>query len=187
MALGRVITRRGTWSTAAVARASHDVYAVAGPWLGQARARRDAADSRADQARWDAWVTALTPPERSTRGSYEGVVALVDQAREMLRALLVSLVPGQSVGAVGTEIETLIQAGEITPGVRINRRILARRLQVSVEYVDLALADLSAKGLVEIRATGAAVVTLSTSGSGTTSCGRQRADTHRTSGATAWT
>ncbi|MFD5109048.1 hypothetical protein [Streptomyces cinereoruber] len=156
-ALRRVTTRR-VWTAAGVEDAFHHVYASTQPWLGLARSRRDTTDSPADRARWDAWIAALTPPERSVRGTHVQTCVLVSQGREMLQALHETLIPCPSVGSVAKEIEQLIQTGALAPSVRIPRRPLARRLRVPAVYVDLALADLAARELVEIRASGNAVV-----------------------------
>ncbi|MGW7304050.1 hypothetical protein ACWGI1_00550 [Streptomyces sp. NPDC054835] len=175
-ALRLVTSRRTVWSAAAVATAQHRIYATAGPWLGLARSRRGATDSPSDRARWDAWITALTPPERPARGSYAEVCVLVGRARDMLQALRKSLVECRSVGSVAEEIERLIQRGELVPAVRIPRVTLAKKLRVPVEYVDLALADLASEGLVEVRATGTATVTRVPGADGSAvASGRQRA------------
>ncbi|MEW1701103.1 GntR family transcriptional regulator [Streptomyces sp. NPDC091278] len=184
-ALRRVINRNGVWSAATVARAYHDVYAAAGPWLGRAREQRAATDSGADRARWDAWIVRLTPPERTVAGTYEGVCGLAGQAEEMLTALLTALVPCRSVGSVAAEIEQRLVAGEFPAGHRIDRRALCRKLSVPGEYVALAFADLSAKGLVEVRASGSVVVTLQPSATGLTGCGRQHVSVRPAAGVTA--
>ncbi|MFF0482729.1 hypothetical protein [Streptomyces sp. NPDC004435] len=156
-ALRRVTTRRA-WPAAAVAEAHHHIYASTQPWLSLARTRRDTTDSAADRARWDVWIAALTPPEQSVRGTYAQACVLVGQGREMLRALRETLTPCPSVGSVAKEIERLIRAGALKPAARVPRRSLARRLRVPAVYIDLALADLAARKLVEIRASGSAVV-----------------------------
>ncbi|MEW1700085.1 hypothetical protein [Streptomyces sp. NPDC091278] len=183
-ALQRAIGRKGPWSSVTVARAYYDVYATAGPWLGRARERRTEADSPADRARWDVWIVRLTPPERSVTGTYEGVCGLAGHARDLLTALLAALVPCRSVGSTAAEIEQRISAGEFPVGHRINRRFLCRMLSVPGEYVDLALADLSAKGLVEVRATGCAIVALQPAASRMTGSG-QHTTARRAAGVTA--
>ncbi|MER6116145.1 GntR family transcriptional regulator [Streptomyces sp. NPDC001743] len=157
-ALRPVTGRRTDWPAEAVERAFHRVYASTQPWLSLARTRRDTTDSAADRARWDVWIAALTPPEQSVRGTYDQACVLVGQGREMLRALRETLAPCPSVGSVAREIERLIRAGALKPGARVPRRSLARRLRVPAGYVDLALKDLAARKLVEIRASGSAVV-----------------------------
>ncbi|MEU3077815.1 hypothetical protein [Streptomyces laurentii] len=164
-ALRRVTTRR-VWTAAAVENAHHRVWAATGPWLGLARSRRDHTDSPAEQARWDAWISALTPPERSGTRSYADVCVLTGRARNMLRALRRTLPPCPSVGSVAAEIERRIQSGGLPPGVLADRDSLAKDLRVPGEHVDLALADLAACGLVEVSAGGWAVVTSMALGSG---------------------
>ncbi|WP_071267702.1 MULTISPECIES: hypothetical protein [unclassified Streptomyces] len=156
-ALRRVTTRR-VWTAAAVEDAFHRVYASTQPWLSLARTRRDTTDSPADRVRWDAWIAALTPPERSVRGTQVQACVLVGQGQEMLRALHKTLAPYLSVGSVAKEIEQLIQTGALAPAARVPRRPLARRLRVPAVYVDLALSDLAERKLVELRASGNAVV-----------------------------
>ncbi|MET9952767.1 GntR family transcriptional regulator [Streptomyces sp. NPDC006339] len=164
-ALRRVTTRR-VWTAAAVEEAHHHVWAATGPWLGLARSRRSHTDSPADRARWDAWISALTPPERSGTRSYTDVCVLAGRARDMLRALRQALPPCPPVGSVAAEIERRIRSGDLPPGVRVGRASLAKGLHVPGEHVDLALADLAARGLVEVSAGGRAVVTSRTLGSG---------------------
>ncbi|WP_432078304.1 GntR family transcriptional regulator [Streptomyces sp. YPW6] len=171
-----VTSRRIVWSAEAVARAQHDIYATTGPWVRLARSRRDATDSPSDRARWDAWITALTPPERPVRGSFTEVCVLLGRAWDMLQALRTSLVHCLPVSGVAEEIERLIGTGELVPGYRISRARLAKRLRVPVEYIDLALADLASKGLVEVWATGSAAVTRLHDANGSSIAGgRQRA------------
>ncbi|MFF8447775.1 hypothetical protein ACF06Q_08740 [Streptomyces leeuwenhoekii] len=86
-------------------------------------------------------------------------VRLGQQARDMLRALRQTLPPCPSVGSVTAGIEQLIQAGDLAPAARIFPGALAKKLGVPVEHVDLALADLAARGLVEVRASGRAIIT----------------------------
>lgn len=157
-ALRRVASKGTVWSAAAVEGAHHRVYSATGPWLGLARSRRSNTDSPADRARWDAWVTTLSPPERSVIRSYADLFVLVGRARDMLRVLRETLPPCPSVGSVAKEIERLVQAGELAPAARIPRGKLAKGLEVPVEHVDLALTDLAVRGLVEVRVTGTAVV-----------------------------
>ncbi|MFC8730035.1 hypothetical protein [Streptomyces bacillaris] len=157
-ALRPVTGRRTDWPADAIEGAFHHVYASTQPWLSLARTRRDTTDSPADRARWDVGIAALTPPEQSVRGTYVQACVLVGQGREMLRALRETLAPCPSVGSVAKEIERLIQTGALKPSARIPRRSLTRRLRVPTAYVDLALADLAARKLVEIRASGVAVV-----------------------------
>ncbi|MFJ6101823.1 hypothetical protein ACIQHY_12580 [Streptomyces sp. NPDC092359] len=173
-ALRRTTRRPGAWPAAAIERAYHDAYAAAGPWLGRARRLRDTTDSPADRARWDAWLTRLTPPERSGPQSFEGAWVLTGQARDMLMALLTALVPCRSVGSVAAEIETGIRSGTLPDGHRVSPGPLARRLSVPVEHVGLALADLAAHGLVEVQASGHATVTFQPGAGDGTGSGRQR-------------
>ncbi|MFC8269534.1 hypothetical protein ACFUIZ_28020 [Streptomyces cinereoruber] len=157
-ALRPTADRRTDWPAEAIEGAFHRVYASTQPWLSLTRTRRDTTDSPADRARWNVWIAALAPPEQSVRGTYAQACVLVAQGREMLRALRETLTPCVSVGSVAKEIEQLIQAEALKPSARIPRRSLARRLRVPTVYVDLALADLAARKLVEIRASGSAVV-----------------------------
>ncbi|MER5988700.1 GntR family transcriptional regulator [Streptomyces sp. NPDC001787] len=143
----------------AIERICNAVYATSGPWLNLARSRHDLTDSGADRARWVAWITALTPPERSVNPDYTHMCVLVGQAKDMLVALLQTLPPCPSVVSVAAGIERRIRRDELTPGTRIRRPALAKELRVPEGHVDLALADLAARGLVEIRASGHAVVT----------------------------
>ncbi|MFE1378165.1 hypothetical protein ACFW6S_04295 [Streptomyces sp. NPDC058740] len=153
----KLVLRRGTdVSAAAVERAYYRVYASTGPWLGLARTRRDATDSPNDRARWDAWIAALTPNQHTVRGTHLQACGVACQGREMLRALHETLMPCPSVGSVAREVERLIRTGALAPSARIRRASLVRRLRVPAAYVDLALADLAAGGLVEIRPNGRA-------------------------------
>ncbi|WP_411574899.1 hypothetical protein [Streptomyces fradiae] len=183
-ALRRVTTRRA-WAAAAVEDAHHRVWAAAGPWLGLARSMRDNTDSPADRARWDAWISALTPPERPVTRSYADVCVLTGKAREMLRTLRQTLPPCASVGSVAAEIERQVRSGDLPPGGRVGRVALAKGLRVPGEHVELALADLAARGLVEVSASGRAVVTSTAAGAGhrTAPYGRQAAVTGGAGGA----
>ncbi|MEU8544783.1 hypothetical protein AB0C52_33100 [Streptomyces sp. NPDC048717] len=156
--LRRVSGRRTTWSAGAVEDALHHVYGAIGPWLKDARSQLATTDSPADRARWAAWIAALTPPEHIVKGTFNQVHVLVGTAREMLRALQWTLDPCLSVGSVAKEIERLIGTGELAPATKINQGKLAQQLKVPIEYVGLALADLGARGLVELSATGRAKV-----------------------------
>lgn len=175
----RRVTGRRVWTAAAVAEAHHHVWSATGPWLGLARSRRDHTDSPADRARWDAWISALTPPERSGARSYTDVCLLTGRARDMLRALEQTLPPCPSVGSVAAEIERRIRSGDLPPGFRVGRVSMAKDLRVPGEHVDLALADLAAHGLVEVSAARWAVVTTTPTGSGhrTGAYGRQAVTT----------
>lgn len=174
--LRRVFARSGRWTATAVENAHHGIYGTTGPWLGLARSRRDATDSPADRARWSAWISALTPPENLViKGTSADVAALVGKARDMLRTLRQTLPPCPSVSSVAAEIERLIRTGELAPPVRISVAPLARGLRVPREHVDLALADLAAMGLVEVRASGRAAVTVPDAGRPTGAHGRQQA------------
>ncbi|MFB8040533.1 hypothetical protein ACFC8F_04420 [Streptomyces hydrogenans] len=157
-ALRPVTGRRTNWPAEAIEGAFHRIYSSTQPWLSLARTRRDTTDSPADRARWDVWIAALTPPEQSVRGTYAQACVLVGQGREMLRALRETLTPCPSVGSVAKAIERLIRTEALKPAARVPRRSLARRLRVPAVYVDLALADLAARKLVEIRGSGSAVV-----------------------------
>lgn len=159
-ALRRVFARSGKWTAAAVENAHHRIHGTTGPWLELARSRRDGTDSPADRARWSAWISALTPPERlDVKTNSADICVLVGKARHMLQTLRQTLPPCPSVGSAAAEIERLIQTGQLAPGVRLSPASLARELQVPREHVGLALTDLAATGLVEVRATGRAVVT----------------------------
>ncbi|MEU2232603.1 GntR family transcriptional regulator [Streptomyces vietnamensis] len=152
--LQSVKSRRTSASAEVVEDAYHLVYASTGPWLGLARTRYTASDSPAGRARWDAWITPLTPSPYGIRGTWPQVCLLSDLGREMLRALHETLVPCLSVGSVGQEIQRRIESGTLAPSARIRRRALAKSLQVPASYVNLALVDLAATGLVEIYAGG---------------------------------
>ncbi|MEU5216779.1 hypothetical protein AB0G79_11345 [Streptomyces sp. NPDC020807] len=153
------MTARRVWTAEAIAGAHHRVWAATGPWLGLARSRRDRTDSPADRARWDAWISVLTPPERSGTKNYTDLCVLVGNARDMLLALRQTLPQCPSVGSVAAEIERRIRSGDLPQSVRVGRLSMATRLRVPNEHVDLALADLAARGLVEVTAAGWAVVT----------------------------
>ncbi|MFJ9795439.1 hypothetical protein [Streptomyces sp. NPDC101145] len=171
----RRVTTRSVWTAAAVENAHHRVYAATGPWLRLARSRRDHTDSPADRARWDAWISALTPPERPVTRSYADVCILAGRARDMLRALRQTLPPCPSVGSVAAEIERQVQSGGLPPGAQVRRTALARDLGVPGDHIHLALADLAAQGLVEVSASGRTVVTSTAPGAGrrTGAYGRQ--------------
>ncbi|MEV7565632.1 GntR family transcriptional regulator [Streptomyces tanashiensis] len=144
--------RRTGVPTEAVEDTYHLVHASTQPWLRLARSRHAASDSKADRARWEAWIAALTPPPHGIRGTWSQACLLADAGGEMLRALSETLVPCPSVGTVAQEIQRRIEHGILTPSTRIRRRTLVKALRVPTSYVDLALADLAATGLVEARA-----------------------------------
>ncbi|MGW6202262.1 hypothetical protein ACWF9B_01215 [Streptomyces sp. NPDC055089] len=155
----RVAVGRGRWTPATGERAHDRIRSTVGPWLDVARSRCDGSDSPADRARWSAWILALTPPETSgVKTDSTSICVLAGKARAMLQALRETLPPCPSVGWVAAQIERLIQAGQLVPAVPISPSALERHLQVPREHIDLALTDLDAKGLVEVRATGRAFV-----------------------------
>ncbi|MEU8617322.1 hypothetical protein [Streptomyces sp. NPDC048623] len=145
-------------SAAAVEDAYRLVYASTQPWLRLARSRNAASDSKADRARWDAWIAALTPSSHGIRGTWSQACLLAALGREMLRALRETLVPCLSVGSVAQEIQQRIEHGTLTPFARIRRRTPAKALRVPASYVGLALVDLAATELVEVSASGHAAV-----------------------------
>lgn len=158
-ALRRVPTAGAAWTALSAEDAHHRIYAATGPWLGLARSRRDDTASPADRARWDTWISVLTPPEHIAPRGHAGMCVLAGTARDMLRTLRQTLPPCPSVGSVAAEIERQIQNGELAPGTGIHRAAVAKSLRVPGEHVDLALVDLAANGLVEAGAHGRPVVT----------------------------
>ncbi|MFG2869038.1 hypothetical protein [Streptomyces sp. NPDC048338] len=156
--LRSVKARRASVSTEAVEDAYRLVHASTQPWLRLARSRHAASDSKADLARWEAWVAALTPPSHGIRGTWSQVCLLAGLGREMLRALRETLVPCLSVGSVAQEIQRRIEHGTLAPSARIRRRTLAKALRVPASYIGLAVVDLAATGLVEVRSNGRAAV-----------------------------
>jgi hypothetical protein len=144
--------RRAGVSAESVEDAYRLVHTSTQPWLRLARSRHAASDSKADRARWEAWIAALTPPSHGIRGTWSQACLLADAGGEMLRALRKTLIPCLSVGSVAQEIQRRIEHGTLAPSARIRRRTLAKALRVPASYVDLALADLAATGLVEVRA-----------------------------------
>ncbi|WP_432114704.1 hypothetical protein [Streptomyces sp. S1] len=158
-ALRRVPAKGAAWTVLSTEGAHHCVYAATGPWLGLARSRRDDTASPADRARWDTWISILTPPEHLAPKSHADMCVLAGTARDMLRTLRQTLPPCPSVGSVAAEIERQIQNGELAAGAGIRRAAVAKSLRVPGKHVDLALADLAASGLVEAGAHGRTVVT----------------------------
>lgn len=150
--------RRTIASAETVEDAYHLVYASTGPWLGVARTRRATSHSPADQARWDAWIAALTPSPHGIRGTWPQACLLAGQGREMLRTLLGALVPCLPVDLVAQEIQRRIESGTLAPSSRIRQRAMAKSLRVPTSYIGLALVDLATTGLVELHEIGRAHV-----------------------------
>ncbi|MFE0772252.1 hypothetical protein [Streptomyces sp. NPDC058861] len=175
-ALRRVPAKGAAWTVVSAEGAHHRIYAATGPWLGLARSRRDGTASPADRARWDTWISVLTPPEHLVPKSHADMCVLAGTARDMLRTLRQTLPPCPSVGSVTAEIERQIQNGTLAPGTAIRPAAVATSLRVPGEHVDLALADLAASGLVEAGADGRTVVTSASPGARRRAggCGRQQ-------------
>ncbi|MFC9585834.1 hypothetical protein ACFVJ8_23810 [Streptomyces yangpuensis] len=123
-----------------------------------ARSWRARSDSPADQARWDAWIAALTPSPQGIRGTWAQVCLLAVLGRAMLQALRETLVPCLSVGSVAQEIQRRIDRGALAPSARIRKRKLTKELRVPASYIGLALVDLAATGLVEVHVDGHSAV-----------------------------
>ncbi|MFG3348752.1 hypothetical protein ACGF1Z_27300 [Streptomyces sp. NPDC048018] len=165
--------RRARVSAEAVEDAYRLVHASTQPWLRLARSRHAASDSKADRARWEAWIAALTPPSHGIRGTWSQACLLAEAGREMLRALRETLVPCLSVGSVAQEIQRRVERGTVAPPARTRWRTLAKALRVPASYVDLALVDLAATGLLEVRAGGRTV--FPSAGGRGTAAGRRQA------------
>ncbi|WP_411077986.1 GntR family transcriptional regulator [Streptomyces sp. cmx-10-25] len=135
--------RRTVVPAKSIEDAYHLVYSSTQPWLDLARTQRTASD-----------YPARTPSPHGIQGTWAQVCLLAGQGRDRLRDLSEAVVPGLSFGSVSQEIQQRITSGVLAPSSRIRERKLARSLRVPASYVRLALADLGATGLVEVRANG---------------------------------
>ncbi|GGN51535.1 hypothetical protein GCM10012285_41780 [Streptomyces kronopolitis] len=152
LALRRVGGARAAASSAAVSDAHARIDRHTAVWLPLAERRReDAAGSPADQARWGRLIKATARPAPADM-SYEQLVVRVGTARDLLRAVAETLSPFVPVAEVAQWIEHRITSGAYAPGAALAPGRLAAEFAVPLETVQLALSDLSGRGVIEWQA-----------------------------------
>lgn len=119
-------------------------------WVPVARELREsAAASPADQARWDALITATSAG--CTTPSFEAVVLRSQYLKALLRAIEDSIPPRPPIAEVAARITDAISQGVFLPGAVLSRKRLAAQFGESTERVRLALIDLTDAGVTEER------------------------------------
>ncbi|MDJ1136281.1 GntR family transcriptional regulator [Streptomyces iconiensis] len=146
-------------STAAVLNGYDRAYTYIAEWLPLARERREGAGgSPADQARWDRLMAAVVRPEGRKDTSYEGLIVLTNNGRELLHALAETESPSPPVEQIARHIRNSLKNGTYPPGALLPVGRIATRLGAPHSSVRLALADLAASGTVEMHNEGRARV-----------------------------
>ncbi|MCR8573085.1 GntR family transcriptional regulator [Streptomyces sp. Isolate_219] len=152
LSLRRIGGTRSAASSAAVFDDHARIDRHTAVWVPLAECRReDAAGSPADRARWDRLIKAAARPAPADM-SYERLVVRVGSARDLLRAVADALSPSVPVVEVALWIEQRITSGAYPPGAALAPGRVAAELAVPLESVQLALTDLSDKGVIEWQA-----------------------------------
>lgn len=133
------------------------VWQVAGPWIDLAAQRlQESSDSPSDTARWQRLIGAVRPPADGsiTGATYEGLLVLVGQARDLLRVLIETEQPCVPVAEVARRITALIDSGTYPAGSAPYAGKIAADLNIPAPRVQLALQDLAEAGTVSLGANG---------------------------------
>ncbi|MEU5425902.1 hypothetical protein AB0H73_09865 [Streptomyces olivoreticuli] len=122
-------------------------------WAATARARhREAAGSAADRAQWEALIAAATsPPGQQKALRPEDIARRALRTRDLLQAIASSTPPAPPVAGIAARIQQAITDGVYVPGSVLAYRKMARDLDEQPERVRLALSDLVAAGVAEVR------------------------------------
>lgn len=133
------------------------VWQVTGPWIDLAFQRlQESSDSPSDTARWQRLIGAVRCPADGSIASvtYEGLLVLVGQARDLLRALIETEQPCVPVAEVARRITYLIDSGTYPPGSAPFAGHIAADLNIPAARVHLALQDLAEAKLISLGVNG---------------------------------
>ncbi|MEU9746651.1 hypothetical protein [Streptomyces niveus] len=147
----------GAASMGAVVLGYRLVWQVTGPWIDLALQRlEESSDSPSDTARWQRLIGAVRcPADGSIAGAtYEGLLVLVGQARDLLRALIETEQPCVPVAEVARRITHLIDSGAYPPGSAPFAGNIAADLNIPAPRVQLALQDLAEARTVSLGVNG---------------------------------
>ncbi|MFI1204858.1 GntR family transcriptional regulator [Streptomyces sp. NPDC020883] len=148
--LGRLGGARAASSPAGVANDLIPVTQCIQKWRGLAETRREeAAASPTDQARWDQIIEAVTRPTCAPRTSYEDLVVLISNLRELLKALISAEPPAVRVADARGQLAQQITNGVYPPGTKLSVPKTAAELGLPVETVHMALQDLVHDGVIQ--------------------------------------
>ncbi|MET9553619.1 hypothetical protein [Streptomyces sp. NPDC006645] len=133
------------------------VWQVTGPWIDLAFQRlEEALDSPCDTARWQRLIGAVQSPSGGgiAGATYEGLLVLVGQARDLLRALIETEQPCVPVAEVARRITRLIESGTYPPGSAPFAGNIAADLNIPAARVHLALQDLAEARTISLGVSG---------------------------------
>ncbi|MFJ4688281.1 GntR family transcriptional regulator [Streptomyces sp. NPDC088789] len=118
-------------------------------WVPLPRTCRAAeAKSPSATAGWDALLEAAVRPPH-TPATTESVTLLSSALRDLLRAITRATAPGPSIAELTEHLTTGIRSGRYLAGTVLSRHHLSRSLRCSHERIEAALADLTARHILE--------------------------------------
>lgn len=147
----------GAASMGAVVLGYRLVWRVTGPWIDLAFQRvQECSDSPSDTARWQRLIGAVQCPAGGSiaGATYEGLLVLVGQARDLLRTLIETEQPCVPVAEVARRITHLIESGTYPPGSAPFAGNIATDLNVPAQRVQLALQDLAEARAISLGVNG---------------------------------
>ncbi|MCM2392728.1 GntR family transcriptional regulator [Streptomyces albipurpureus] len=127
-------------------------------WASVACQYRDASASPADRKRWTDLVDSTCRDRGASLTPYEALFARTGAVRDLLTAIQTRTRPGLSVDQIVTEIQRRIDQRHYPVGASLPRNRIVSDLNARPDDVKLALADLTAAGVVERHGCGVAPV-----------------------------